>query len=110
MRELDISSPVLTYRYFFYDSYDSHLTIGGICLAFQAIKGICLLISSLSNISQKTKEKNRRVKASHPVPIANKEDGIIVPTIRTHHASSDESSLKVMDPLEPAYNICGGIV
>merc|ERR1719189_1294357 len=42
---------------FYSNSYDSHLLVGSICLTFQAIKGICLLIASLDGINKKAKAK-----------------------------------------------------
>ena len=105
----------------FYCSYDSHLLVGSICLTFQAIKGICLLIASIDGINKKTKAKKRQIKHHYQKPAttekpfveesinSNDREGVlIVPTICFQHIS-DETPKKILDPVKPAYNICGGL-
>merc|ERR1712062_953810 len=104
---------------FFSNRYDSHLLVGSICLTFQAIKGICLLIASVSNINQKVKEKKRRIKHHYQKPTSmekdvrcitsDKKEVLIVPTICLQR-TSDETPKKVLAPMEPAYNFSDGLV
>merc|ERR1719491_2087896 len=106
---------------FYSNSYDSHLLVGSICLTFQAIKGICLLIASIDGINKKTKAKNRQIKHHYQKPAStekpfveesiisnDREEVLIVPTISFQHISN-ETPKKILDPIKPAYNICGGL-
>ena len=102
-------------------SYDSHLYVGIICLTFQAIKGIFLLIASIDGINKKAKAKKRQIKHHYQKPtstekpsvedpiISNDREGVlIVPTICFQHVSY-ETPKTILDPIKPAYNICGGL-
>ena len=102
-------------------SYDSHLYVGSICLTFQAIKGIFLLIASIDGINKKAKAKKRQIKHHYQKPtstekpsvedpiISNDREGVlIVPTICFQHVSY-ETPKTILDPIKPAYNICGGL-
>ena len=104
--------------------YDSHLLVGSICLTFQVIKGICLLIASVSNINRKVKEKKRRIKHHYQTPTStektkvektvscisnDKGEILIVPTICIQD-TSDDTPKKVLDPMKPAYNFNDGLV
>ena len=104
-----------------YCSYDSHLYVGSICLTFQAIKGIFLLIASIDGINKKAKAKKRQIKHQYQKPaspekpsvedpiISNDREGVlIVPTICFQHVSY-ETPKTILDPIKPAYNICGGL-
>ena len=107
-------------------SYDSHLYVGSICLTFQAIKGIFLLIASIDGINKKAKAKKRQIKHHYQKPvntekpsvedpiISNDREGVlIVPTICFQHVSYEQSAYEhpktILDPIKPAYNICGGL-
>ena len=103
-------------------SYDSQLYVGIICLTFQAIKGIFLLIASIDGINKKAKAKKRQIKhhyqkpsttekpsVEEPIIISNDREGVlIVPTICFQHVSY-ETPKTILDPIKPAYNICGGL-
>ena len=102
-------------------SDESQLSIGGISLAFQIIKGIWLLVISLDGMSKKSRAKRlkyissqRTSSSEDPRPEASRlNDSIptICATLNDNSAItlSDDNLKNCWDPLQPAYEMDGSL-
>lgn len=81
-------------------NYQSHLSVGCICLAFQIIKGLWLLVASIDALHRQSKSQKMKYDVARKLVEIKQETNNDIPTI----CIQEDSTKNCWDPLEPAYD------